>query len=69
MSAALNDLIDISHISLYFNTLHVFSQRNNVYTNYVVLFVLGSHIGTSIFGIHRNASIWENPDVSPLKRT
>lgn len=32
------------------------------------LFVLESRIGTSVFGIHRNASIWENPNVSLLNK-
>ncbi|XP_067365377.1 cytochrome P450 4B1-like isoform X2 [Channa argus] len=28
----------------------------------------GSHIGTSVYGVHRNASVWENPDVfDPLR--
>ncbi|XP_023254367.1 cytochrome P450 4A24-like [Seriola lalandi dorsalis] len=24
----------------------------------------GCHVGTTVFGIHRNAAVWENPDVS-----
>lgn len=28
----------------------------------------GSHVGTSVFGIHRNSAVWENPDVfDPLR--
>ncbi|XP_026173030.1 cytochrome P450 4T8 [Mastacembelus armatus] len=28
----------------------------------------GCHVGTSVFGIHRNANVWENPDVfDPLR--
>lgn len=34
------------------------------YKDVFCLLFVGSRIGTSVYGIHRNAVVWENPDVS-----
>lgn len=34
------------------------------YKDVFCLFFVGSRIGTSVYAIHRNEVVWENPDVS-----
>lgn len=40
----------------------------NNYNNstHVSIFSAGCLVGTSVYGIHRNATVWENPNVSVL---
>lgn len=66
LTAALNDLNNIDHIIITFYTLRVNATTSTLIM--LSLFVLESRIGTSVFGIHRNASIWENPNVSLLNK-
>lgn len=52
-------------------TADCYFKQSNIQSIQQVLQVfifVGSCIGTSVFGIHRNAAVWDNPTVSPLNK-
>ena len=46
------------------NILIVFPCTILLQIHFVLLLFVGSHIAISVYSLHRNATVWENPEVS-----
>ena len=54
----------LSFVYLYLYNLSCANLHNPKLKHILFSLFVGTLVGVSVYGIHRNATVWENPDVS-----